>query len=126
MARKRAPAPKVTELITTDQLSEEATWQYKLRAAAFDGITEADVTEIVQGAVRRAKEGDAKAIDFVMKMLGTDRPIKVTNNLYVDGQRQEGAPTNAMPGSEAKLEEMRRRVTNGEEVFHGRDRHESN
>jgi len=122
MGKKRAPGPKVTELITTEQLAEEATWQHKLRAAAFNGISEQDVTEIVQNAVQRAKEGDPKAVNFVMKMLGADRPITVNNHLYVDGEKRDPKPTEAVPGSEEKLEEMRRRVTNGERVFDGRDR----
>ena len=120
--RKKSAPPKVRELILTEQLAEEATWQHKLRAAAYSGIAESDVTEIVRNAVDRAKAGDNKAIDFVMKLLGTDRPLAVTNNLYVDGQRTEGKPTDAPPGTDSKVEAMAKRVANGEPVFHGRDR----
>lgn len=120
--RKNAPGPKVTELITTEQLAEEATWQHKLRAAAFGGISEADVKEIMQNAVQRAKAGDAKAMDYVMKLLGTERPIKVTNNLYVDGQRTDAKPSDAVPGSASKVEALANRAANGEKLFHGHDR----
>lgn len=72
--------------IQNQQLAEEQTYQAKLRAAAVGSVCEADVTDVVQGIVKRAKEGDKIAIDQLFnQILGThSRPTHVTNNLVVE------------------------------------------
>lgn len=42
-------------------LPEEETYQAKLREAAFNGITEGDVADVVKQIVTKAKQGDEKA-----------------------------------------------------------------
>jgi streptomycin 6-kinase len=47
--------------------NEVGSWQASMRAALFDGVTEGDVTEIVQSVVKKAKAGDIKAADFLFR-----------------------------------------------------------
>jgi hypothetical protein len=50
--------------------------QGQLRQAIFDSINEKDVTEIVKRQVEKAKAGDEKSVQFVMKyVLGFGQPI---------------------------------------------------
>jgi hypothetical protein len=50
--------------------------QAQLRQAIFDGINEQDVTDIVKRQVAKAKAGDEKSLQFVMKyVLGFGQPI---------------------------------------------------
>lgn len=61
--------------------------QGRLRQAVFDQISESDVSEIVAKQVTKAKEGDEKAIQFVMKYaLGFGQPttLRQTNILTTD------------------------------------------
>jgi hypothetical protein len=44
-------------------------WAEKLRAAAFNAVKEADVTEIMAGLVKKAKEGDQAAAKLVLNYL---------------------------------------------------------
>lgn len=67
------------------QLPEELTYQARLRAAAAGSVTEADVVDVVNGIVSRAKKGDKQAIEQLFsQVLGTNRtPTKITQNLVV-------------------------------------------
>jgi hypothetical protein len=50
--------------------------QGKLRQAIFDSISESDVTAMVKKQVDKAKAGDAKSLEFVMKyVLGFGQPV---------------------------------------------------
>lgn len=50
--------------------------QGQLRQAIFDAISEQDVTEIVRKQVEKAKAGDEKSLQFVMKyVLGFGQPV---------------------------------------------------
>ncbi len=65
--------------------------------AAYNGISEADVQAIVAGQVAKAKEGDPKAIEFVMKTIvagGNSSPVHLTQNNYYgdDGLAPDGVP----------------------------------
>lgn len=42
-------------------------WQESMRAALYNGVTEADMAEIVKGLVASAKKGDLKAADMLFK-----------------------------------------------------------
>jgi hypothetical protein len=59
-----------------EQQSNTLAMQGRLRQAIFDAITEQDVSVIVKKQVEKAKEGDEKSLQFVMKyVLGFGQPI---------------------------------------------------
>jgi len=59
-----------------EQQNNTLTMQGRLRQAIFDAITEQDVSTIVKKQVEKAKEGDEKSLQFVMKyVLGFGQPI---------------------------------------------------
>lgn len=99
------------------------TWMTAMRKAAVECITEADVKEIVQGQVKRAKEGDRNAIRFVFEQVlggaGQKASTFIQNN-YGNGAAAEDPagvrpdkPTKAIPGTKQKIEAIRRRVEAG-------------
>ena len=77
---------EVDETVQTE--SDITSWQAGLRAAMYDAITEEDVSDIVKKQVEKAKEGDAKAIEFVFgHVLGAKRPVTInqtTNQVVTD------------------------------------------
>lgn len=59
-----------------DQHNGTLAMQGQLRQAIFDAITEQDVAEIVKKQVEKAKQGDDKSLQFVMRyVLGFGQPI---------------------------------------------------
>lgn len=61
-----------------DEQNGTLSMQGKLRQAIFDAISVQDVTEIVKKQVEKAKAGDEKSLQFVMKyVLGFGQPISV-------------------------------------------------
>lgn len=55
------------------QMASIKSMQAQLMLAAYGSIKEIDIQEIVQAQLAKAKAGDAKALDFVMKyLLGQD------------------------------------------------------
>jgi hypothetical protein len=59
-----------------EQQNSTLAMQGRLRQAIFDAITEQDVSSIVKKQVEKAKEGDEKSLQFVMKyVLGFGQPI---------------------------------------------------
>jgi hypothetical protein len=59
-----------------DQHNGTLAMQGQLRQAIFDAITEQDVAAIVKKQVEKAKQGDDKSLQFVMKyVLGFGQPI---------------------------------------------------
>jgi hypothetical protein len=59
--------------------------QSQLRNAIFDAVSETDVAEIVKRQVEKAKQGDQKSIDFVMKYaLGFGQAINVKQVNVID------------------------------------------
>ncbi|MEO1527594.1 MAG: hypothetical protein AAFX06_19365 [Planctomycetota bacterium] len=80
---------RLSEVDETVQTEADITsWQAGLRAAMYDAITEEDVSSIVKRQVEKAKEGDAKAIEFVFgQVLGTKRAVTInqtTNQVVTD------------------------------------------
>ncbi len=55
-------------------------WQSQLRAACINSISPDDMVSIVQKQLERAKEGDERAIAFVMNLIGTNQKITVNNH----------------------------------------------
>jgi hypothetical protein len=73
-------------------LPEEQCYQAMLRNAVYDGVKEADVTEIVKGIVERAKAGDPAATKlFFDQSLGAKtKPTSITvNNHFEDAEQAE-------------------------------------
>lgn len=100
---------------------EEQSYQAKLRHAIYDGIKESDVAEIVQGIVKRAKNGDEKAVkQFFEYVLGSGVKQATQNNVYVSAPAAS-EPTSAKPRTAGKIEVMRLRAERGEELFHEKD-----
>ena len=61
-----------------DEQNGTLSMQGTLRQAIFDAISVQDVTEIVRKQVEKAKAGDEKSLQFVMKyVLGFGQPISV-------------------------------------------------
>jgi len=61
-----------------DEQNGTLSMQGTLRQAIFDAISVQDVTEIVKKQVEKAKAGDEKSLQFVMKyVLGFGQPISV-------------------------------------------------
>lgn len=59
--------------------------QSQLRQAMFDAINADDVAQIVKKQVEKAKNGDEKSLQFVMKyVLGTDQPVKLQQIVCTD------------------------------------------
>lgn len=97
-------------------------WIAVLRAAAQAQVKQSDIEEIVQNQLAAAKEGNKDAIKFVFEMVlggGVKAGTLIQNNYY-DGKRPD-APTTALPGTGAKVEEMRRRVAAGKSPLNPAD-----
>ncbi len=101
-------------------LSPIPSWQQKMTEAAFDGICESDITDIVRKQVEQAKAGDSRAAKFVFDVfVNTKKP---------DGREQPIIPskppaesTKARPGSQAKILAMQQRAQRGEATDHPDD-----
>jgi hypothetical protein len=76
--------------IEGDIVPEEQTFQATLRQAAFDGVTEADVTEVVKAIVAKAKAGDPTATKmFFDYVLGAKaKPTKIIVNNHFQSVEQ--------------------------------------
>ena len=59
--------------------SEVTCWQAAMRTAMYDGVTEADIAEIVRSVVSRAKKGDLKACEFLFRWTMGQPTVKVQN-----------------------------------------------
>lgn len=116
--------PKKRTLIeATPQLPEELTYQARLRKAVYDGISEADVADVVKSLVVKAKAGDPKAIDMLFKHVlaaETTPQQLVQNNYYGDEAKpklkRNGEPSKGAP-SDSKLSVLRTRAEAGDELF---------
>lgn len=70
---------------TMGRHGEIVAMQAKLRSAIFDSISEADVQVIIQKQVEKAKAGDEKALQFVMKyVLGFGQQVNLNVAAIVD------------------------------------------
>lgn len=65
--------------IEGELLPEEVTYQAQLREAAFNGITEQDVSDVVKQIVAKAKGGDPKAQQLMFDYLlgAKTKPSKI-------------------------------------------------
>lgn len=92
-------------------------WITSLRAAAMKTVQQEDVEEIIRNQVKRAKDGDKNAIQFVFQQLLGGAYIKgatfVQNNYGLNPIQPEDLGTRALPGSPEKVEVMRERLASG-------------
>lgn len=98
-------------------------WMQKLREAAMAQIDEAVVEGIVQKQVELAKAGNPAATKFVFEQIlggaafkGANITQNVTNHHYHDGAAGGGS-SEALPGTDDKIEAMSARVAQGRSVF---------
>jgi hypothetical protein len=65
--------------------SDVMSMQNQLRQAIFGAITEQDVSQIIKKQVEKAKDGDDKALQFVMKYaLGFGQPVTLQQVNVID------------------------------------------
>jgi hypothetical protein len=77
-AESRSETKTLTLSSADESINSVVAMQNDLRAAMFNGITEADVKEIVAKQVERAKKGDAASLKFVFEqVIGTKTPISI-------------------------------------------------
>ncbi len=78
---------------------ESAQCAERLRAAMFEGITEADMKEIVKAQVDKAKGGDSKAAKTVFDMVAHSGP-RVAITSYIGVSKQAAGPSiRALPAA---------------------------
>jgi hypothetical protein len=119
------PQPKSTPTELSLSQVEECLppWMQAMRSAARAEVKPEDIREIVQSQVKRAKDGDQKAIKFVFEQLLGGAELKgatfIQNN-YMGGERPD-KPTKAKPGSKSKIDVIARRISAGNGAFHPAD-----
>jgi len=104
---------------------EQQTAQAKLRTAVFNAISEADVVDVVKRIVENAKEGDRVALKYLFDyILGGRVTTAVQNIFYIEGEPKVETvePTDAPPGTIAKVGVLANRAKNGEPLFRDKDR----
>ena len=76
---------KVKDQLTASQI-DLMNWQTSLRAAMINTITPADLQAIMEKQIKKAKEGDERALKFVMsQVLGNGPALHLTqNNIVTD------------------------------------------
>ena len=122
------PRPSTPTELSLSSQAEECLppWMQAMRALARSEVQEGDIKEIVQSQIKRAKDGDQKAIKFVFEQLLGGAELKgatfIQNN-YHGGESPE-RPTKAKPGSKAKIDVIARRIAGGNGAFHPEDGHE--
>ncbi len=96
-------------------------WMTMMRQAAMNCIKEADIEQMVQAQVDKAKAGDEKALKFVFEQVLGGASMKgatFVQNIY--GETPE-KPTHCLPGSNGKIDKMQQRVAAGRGVFNDQD-----
>ncbi len=66
--------------LDTVQLPEDQTYQSRLRAAIYNGVTEQDVADVVKCIVAKAKSGDKVAIAQFFEFVVGSKAQRVTIN----------------------------------------------
>lgn len=104
----------------TSNVPAEQAMQNKLRQAIFDGVKEQDVKDVVQGIVKRAKDGDQQAMKYFFEYIlgGKSGPSKsVQNNFYMGDDDDQPDGESAMADASDRLEVMATRAARGKPVF---------
>lgn len=98
-----------------------AEWQDELRQAMFDGIQADDVKDIVQGIVKRAKEGDDRACRTLFEYVLAARRGQPQIHATQVNHYPPGGPTGHPPGTKGKVKMLQARASRGEDLHHGDD-----
>lgn len=110
-----------TDLATSTRCEQMVPpWIQRMRDVARKHLTEDVVEQIVTNQIQAAKNGDRNAIRFVFDQLMGGAAFKgatfVQNNYGAEFSDDSAKPTTAPPGSQDKLDVMRRRVANGQSL----------
>lgn len=108
-----------TILTSMERQSAVAGWQASLRQAAFNAINADDVRQIVEGMVKKAKEGDVAATKVVFELFLGGKQSLTQNNVVIEALPEKS--TDAPPGSRRKIDELAARARNGKALFHPAD-----
>jgi hypothetical protein len=91
-------------------------WMRALRESMNGAIKPDDLKQIMEAQVAKAKKGDQAAARFVidqaMKMTEAPKGLTVVQNNYYSGPDPR-EPAKALPGSDGKIDVMRRRLDAG-------------
>jgi hypothetical protein len=108
--------------------ADMAGWQDRMRQSFFEGVGVDDMREIVAGLVEKAKKGDLAAVKILLAY-GIGSPnvsVTATNAVVAVGGREPAPlpapPSVTLPGTAARVDDMARRVANGQALFSGKDR----
>ncbi len=94
--------------IQSDQLPEHLTYAAKLRTAAAKAVSESDIAEIIQHAVKRAKEGDDKARRFIFDaVIGSHQPLTLKQVNHYHGEKPGNGAEQKQNGK-ASMKEINR------------------
>ena len=73
-------------------------WQTELRIAVFDAVKASDIREILRAQIEKAKNGDARAAEFVLRYCVGTPTVRVDQRVQVD--RAAPSATGDGPGPE--------------------------
>lgn len=80
----KRPATIASVRGTVEALATVGEMQASLRQAIFDAVSENDITEIVKKQVAKAKSGDERAANFVMKFAaGAGAPVTIKQTVVM-------------------------------------------
>jgi len=99
-------------------------WMQAMRDALAGTITQEELTAVMKAQIEKAKEGNTRAAKFVFDQVRLNTAPEHTTliqNNYHDGAKPPKKPTPALPGSEEKIEIMRRRLEAGVPLTHRMD-----
>ena len=117
----KLPKTALSQLSAEDCLPP---WMLAMREAARAAVTKGDIEEIVKNQIARAKTGDKAAIAFVFDQVLGGNELKgatfIQNVFHSDGPTPI-QPAKVRPGSDEKIELMRKRIASGNGAFHKDD-----
>lgn len=113
--------PRVTDLVPVDATTS---WQAQMRQSLQQSIGVDDVKDIVEALKKRAKKGNIAAAKALLDLCGASgkAPATVYNVQVNCDAPPADVPTDANPGTRAKVEALRARAANGRALFHDHDR----
>jgi hypothetical protein len=102
-------------------------WQSSMRQAFFEGVTEDDIRAIVGKLVADAKGGDKAAARIILSYAVGNPQVSVKQAVIVTDPAPlpaplPKAPAKSLPGTAARVEDMAKRASRGQEIFDRRDR----
>ena len=96
-------------------------WADALRQSVYDGISEADMKDVVAAIVKQAKAGDLKAAQFLFDYLLGGKPQVVDQRhlvMHAEAPLRHGpADRSEGPFRRRKLAALTARAQNGDELF---------